>query len=818
VATDPSGKDVARDLAISLDRGCLLRGGREIRLRAKTFQVLAYLHDHHSRLVTKEDLFRAVWPDTFVSDDSLTKCVREIRNALGDDDHLLLKTVARRGFILDAPLATVWRADGEPTLLPRETPRSPTHNLPAPLSSFIGRRREIAELARLLMTTRLLTLNGTGGCGKTRLALEVARQVLDAFPDGVWLADLTPLAEPSSVVQTVASVLDVRQATGRSLLESLADQLRHRRTLLLLDNCEHVLAAVVELAEELLTAAAGLTVLATRREALGIAGETTWRVPSLTVPGVSNSLVPGDVLQYEAVHLLAERAAAVESGFTITADNASTVADVCRRLDGIPLAIELAAARLTVLSIDQIHARLDDRFRLLVRPGRTAIGRQQTLEATIDWSYDLLTEAERQLLRRLSTFAGGWTLDAAEPVCAGDGIDSTDVLDLLTRLVDKSLVIVDADRDGDRRYRFLETVRHYAQKRLEESGETASVRARHFGFFLDVVREAEPQLTRAEQLLWLERLASEHDNLRAALEWRLLSDRPGPDCLDMAPALHWFWLKRASLSEGQQFLERALARHTEAGPTQRAHALFALGSLIFFQGDFARAERVLEEAAALAHSSGVPAIEAYALGIGTMAALERRDPADAERRAAGSAAAARAAGEPALEVFSLTYRAYAALFAGDVDGAGALHEQILAISRAQGELWGVGIVLFDLGLSRLVQGRYSDARALSTEGIALGRKFGNRLVVAWCLGLMAGVDAAEGQPVRAARLRGAMEGLLDSIGSAPQPTYTTWIGDRLFPAVQQELGTAVYEETLAEGRTMSMSQAIEYAMEGRHPI
>ncbi len=795
------GRDAAPDVAISLERECLLRRGREIRLRAKTFQVLAHLHEHRGRLVTKEDLFRAVWPDTFVSDDSLTKCVREIRGALGDHDRHLLKTVARRGFILDASLAAAGRGDEE------------HHNLPSPVSSFIGRRREIAEVAQLLPSTRLLTLTGAGGCGKTRLGLEVARHVLDRFPDGAWLADLAPTGEPAAVAQTVASVLDIRQAPGRSLVESLADQLRQRRTLLLLDNCEHVLTSAAELAQALLGAAEGLTILATSREVLGIAGETTWHVPPLTVPDTPYSGGSDELLWYEAVRLLAERAAAVDSGFAITDDNARAVADVCRRLDGIPLAIELAAARLKVLSIEQINARLDDRFRLLTRSDRAPISRQRTLEETVDWSYDLLTEAERQLLRRLSVFAGGWTLEAAEQVCAGDGISEKHVLDLMTRLVDKSLVTVVADHDPNRRYRFLETVRHYARERLQQSGEEDSVRAGHFGFFLEMARRAEPELVKGEQLRWLARLQFEHDNFRGALEWRLGSDQPDPDSLELAIALYWFWMKRAHLGEGRQFLERALARHPGVAPAKRAQALMALGSIIFFQGDFGRAEGLLEESATLADAAGEPSTAAFALGIGTMAAMERGDLEGAARRASASAAAARAAGAPWLECFSLTYQAYGALYAGDVDRAGALHEQALALLRALGEIWAMGIVMFDLALLRVVQQRHQEARALCGEAIALGRQFGDRRAIAWSLGILAGADAAEGHSARAARLRGAMEGLLESIGSSVQPTYTLLIGDPLFGGVQQELGTEVYRQALESGRAMPVGQAIDYVRE-----
>jgi non-specific serine/threonine protein kinase len=813
VAREPSAGDAAQDVSISRDRGCLLKGGREIRLRAKTFQVLVYLHEHHGRLVTKDDLFRAVWPDTFVSDDSLTKCVGEIREALGDRDHQLLKTVARRGFILDASLGTARQAGDVRAPTAHGPFARGTHNLPAPLTTFIGRRQQIAELARLLPSTRLLTLTGAGGCGKTRLALEVARHVLDTFPDGAWLADLAPIRDPALVAQTVATALDVRQSPGRSLLESLADQLRQHRTLLLLDNCEHVIATGAELAATLLRAAPGLTILATSREGLGIAGETTWRVPSLTVPDPDRPGSTDDLLSYEAIHLLVERAAAGDAGFAITRDNAGTVANVCRRLDGIPLAIELAAARLRVLSIEQIDSRLDDRFRLLTQTDRTTTGRQRTLRATVDWSYDLLAEDERRLLRRLSVFAGGWTLDAAEHVCAGDGIERDDVLDLMTRLVDKSLVMADDNVDSDRRYRVLETVRQYGRERLQRSGEAEAVRLRHFRFLLDLARRAEPELMKRDQLRWLERLQIEHDNLRAALDWRLTSDRPDPESLELAAALQWFWLKRAHLAEGRQYLERALARHEGAAPALLAAALVGLGSIVFFQGDFARAETLIEEGVALAHGTGEPVWEAIGLGIGTMAAMERGDAEAAARRADASAAAARRAGEPWLDMFSVTYHAYEALYAGDVDRASALHETGLALARAQGELWGMSIVLFDLALLRLVQHRHDEARALGSEAIALGRQFGDRRAMAWGLGVLAGADAAQGRSVRAARLRGAMEALLESIGSAPQPTYTALIGDRFFAAVQYELGPDGYQQAIEAGRAMSLAQAIAYADE-----
>ena len=319
------------------------------------------------------------------------------------------------------------------------------HNLPVQLTSFIGRQREIAEIRRLFSSTRLLTLTGAGGCGKTRLALQVAADLLEQFRDGVWVVDLAPLSEPDLVPQSAASVLKVQEGPNRSLGEVISDYVRPRQLLLVLDNCEHLITACAELAETLLRAGTGLHILATSREALGISGETVWHVPSLSLPAPAQALSPEALLEYEAVRLFVERVAAVEPMFAITKANMATVAEVCHRLDGIPLAIELAAARIKVLSVEQINVRLKDRFRLLTGGSRTAGARQRTLEATVDWSYDLLSEMERRLLCRLSVFAGGWTLEAAEDVCSGEGIERDEMLDLLSRLVDKSLVNVEED-------------------------------------------------------------------------------------------------------------------------------------------------------------------------------------------------------------------------------------------------------------------------------------------------------------------------------------------------------------------------------------
>ncbi len=412
------------------------------------------------------------------------------------------------------------------------------------------------------------------------------------------------LSEPGLVTQTVASALDVREGPNRPIHKALSDYVRNRQMLLLLDNCEHLITPCAQLAEALLRAAGRLRILATSREGLGITGETVWRVPSLSLPEPLPAVFAETLLQHDAVRLFVERASAVDPAFVLTPANAALVAQVCHRLDGIPLAIELAAARVNVLSIEQIDSRLNDRFRLLTGGSRTAVARQRTLKAAVDWSYDLLSDSERRLLRRLSVFAGGWTLEAAEDVSSSDGVERDEVLDVLSRLVDKSLVNADSDSGESRRYQFLETVRQYGRERLLRSGEAERLRDRHLAFFHELVQRAEPELTKAGQVSWLNRLHREHDNLRLALEGCLAAPERGDQALEFAAALFWFWLKRGYFREGQEYLERALSASARTPSMLRAKALMSLGSLTFFQGDFVRARVLLEESVTLGRAAG----------------------------------------------------------------------------------------------------------------------------------------------------------------------------------------------------------------------
>ena len=442
--------------------------------------------------------------------------------------------------------------------------RKAKHNLPIQLTSFVGREDEIAEINNLLPKAPLITLTGSGGSGKTRLAQEIGSANLSVYPDGVWLVGLAPLSDPRLIVEEVSSVLGVGE-------EALYDYLEDKTTLLILDNCEHMVDGCAEFAGSLLQRAPNVRVLATSQEALGIAGETVHRVPSLLVPD-SPQLSMEALTKCAAVRLFVERAESVQPGFALTDQNAVAVTKITKRLDGIPLAIELAAARANLLSTEQIAERLDDAFRLLTRGTRSAPLRHQTLLGTLKWSYDLLSEPERLLFGRISVFRGGFTLEAAEDVCSGDGLESYEVLDMLAQLVDKSLVLVDQDSGSEARYRFLEVMRLYGSERLGETDVAEDVRGRHAAYFLAVAERAQPELFTSQQVACLNRLESDYDNFRAAMGWALQSDH-GEIALTIASALTVFWIYHRHVSDGQDWLERAVLHSEDAPPALRAGGL-----------------------------------------------------------------------------------------------------------------------------------------------------------------------------------------------------------------------------------------------------
>ena len=480
----------------------------------------------------------------------------------------------------------------------RAPTRKAKHNLPVQLTSFIGREDELAEINNLLCKAPLITLTGSGGAGKSRLAQEIGSANVSVYPDGVWLVGLAPLSDPRLIVEEVSSVLGVGE-------EALYDYLEDKSTLLILDNCEHMVDACAEFAGTLLQRAPEARILATSREALGISGEIVHRVPSLSVPDSPDPSTEA-LTKCEAVRLFVERAATVRPGFALTEQNTAAIAQITRSLDGIPLAIELAAARANVLSAEQIANRLDDCFRLLTRRRRTDLPRHQTLRGAVQWSYDLLSEAECLLFNRLSVFRGGFTLEAAEEVCSGDGLESYEVLDLLSQLVDKSLVVVGEGPKGEARYRLLEVLRLYGAERLAETGRTEDVRSRHASYFLTMAERAGPELTTSNQVMWLDRLESDYDNFRAAMTWALESDH-GETALRVASALFWFWIFHRHVNEGQDWVERAVLHGGDASPTVRAIGLARAASLYARTvnlTDFERVNGWLEESLRLCEAAG----------------------------------------------------------------------------------------------------------------------------------------------------------------------------------------------------------------------
>jgi non-specific serine/threonine protein kinase len=506
---------------------------------------------------------------------------------LGSSERAQLEAAARQSSPREAvSLSRESRAD-------RSTPR---HNLPLQVTSFIGRERELDDVARLLADTHLLTLTGSGGCGKTRLALEVAGGLLGDYPDGVWLVELAPLADPELVPGVVAAALGVREVYGQPVLTTLLAALSSRRVLLLLDNCEHLIDAGARLVDALLRHCPNVRVLATSREPLRVAGEAVFRVPSLSFPPNTTSLAPEDLARFAAIRLFLDRAQAAGSGLALTSPNASALAQICRRLDGIPLALELAAARTRALTVGQIAARLDGRFQLLVGGNRAALPRQQTLAATVEWSYDLLTALDRTLFNRLAVFAGGFDLEAAEQVCEGSPLAAEDILGLLAGLVERSLVVAELGEDGMERYSLLETLRAYGQERLMAAGEVAQTRDRHRKWCLALAAHAEANLGGARRKEWLDRLDREIDNLRMALEWCQAGDAGLGSGLMLASALMEFWRHRGHVAEGRRHLDALLERAPLSVDARvRERALRSAGHLAMLASDYARSDALLRE-------------------------------------------------------------------------------------------------------------------------------------------------------------------------------------------------------------------------------
>jgi predicted ATPase/class 3 adenylate cyclase/DNA-binding CsgD family transcriptional regulator len=617
------------------------------------------------------------------------------------------------------------------------------NNLPVQLTTFIGRSGEIRELKRLLDEHRLVTLTGAGGAGKSRLAAQVGAEVIAGYPDGAWWVDLAPLASPDLVVETVLGVLDIHDAPGRPAEQRLSAHLAGRRLLLVLDNCEHVLAAAAGLAEAALRAAPGVAVLTTSREPLGVPGEVAWRVPPLSLPEQGTPLETEALGSYEAVRLFVDRALQARSNFAVTNETAPLVAEICTRLDGIPLAVELAAARVRLLSPAQILAGLEDRFRLLTGGGRSVVARQQTLEASVEWSHDLLSEPERALHRRLGVFAGGFDLDAAEAVCAGaGGPEAPEVLDLLDSLVAKSLVVVDDGNAGVSRYRLLETIRHFALLQLRRAGEAESQRDAHLRFYVMAAAEAEAALVSASPAV-LARVSADQDNYRTALEWALAGG-DADVAMGLARNLGFVLVHRGRHREAKEGAERALAL-SGGSPLARSRARWIVGFAQWYQGDFAGLAVTSTETLAEAQESGDPATigRAHQLCAWLQAFT---DPAGCRENVTLGLALAEATGDTWAVIDLLYTRAAVAALADDHREAAPWQERGRRAAEAAGNHRLLAWALFTGALSALRLGRLTSAREAAQRAVTLAAGLGDEIQGSLCAAVLARAEVAAGNP------------------------------------------------------------------------
>ena len=685
-------------------------------------------------------------------------------------------------------------------------------NLPIPLTSFIGREQELKEIAHLLSKSRLVTLTGSGGVGKTRLAIQVVADVMDKFPDGIWFLELAPLNDPSLVPNTLANLLGLRESEDSkiSLSDLLINYLRSRSALVIFDNCEHLIGACTQLVHALLTACESLSILATSREALQAAGEIPYRVPSLELPKPEIEWTVADLLRIESVRLFGQRAAIVSRGFASGPQNALAIAQICQRLDGIPLAIELAAARTNLLTVDQILKRLDDRFNLLKGGLRTALPRHQTLRAMIEWSYDLLSEQERLLFRRLAVFAGGWTLEAAELGCSGEGLEPSEVLDLLSQLVNKSLVLTETVQ-AEMRYRCLETIRQFARELLAVSDEVVQLQERHLTYFLNKAEQIEPFLIGSKQSTWMEYLELELDNIRLALDWSISNQR-GERALRLFGALGWFWMIHCHYQEGIRWFKRAWELRSDAAKPIQAKALGHVAQLFWLHEGIPAARSILRESINLYHEIGdMKGMSNRLLSLGV---VEEND---------GNEADARLLYEETLRIGRMVDNRPAiarALFnlaallgrEGDFASASEYYEESLAICRELDDRHLMTMLLMAMGETALERRDFSKAQQYYREALIHSLDLKNKWATALSLLRYSRILYAKTLYPQSANLQGFATRLLNEIGSRIGEEYQEFLRETT-KSLKLAMGEASYHQEFEVGRTLTLEKAVEIALE-----
>jgi non-specific serine/threonine protein kinase len=682
----------------------------------------------------------------------------------------------------------------------------PPSNLPIQLTSFVGREPELTELAAVLREGRLVTIAGASGLGKTRLALELARQTRPEHPDGTWFASLSGVSDPAQVPREVATALGLREQYGASAAEALPGHVGARQVLLVLDNCEHLLDACARLIEAMLRDCSRMRVLATGHEPLRVPGERVWRISPLGLPGTDNGWASFEkVAEAEAIRLFRARAGLVQPQFALTPANAETVVGICRRLDGIPLAIELAAARTEMMSVDDILARLEDRFRLLTGGSRTALPRHQTLRAALDWGHQLLNEDERRLFRRLSVFSGPFELAAAEAVGASADLPADTVLVRLSGLVDKSLVVPAAGPGGRTWCRMLETVRQYAAERLADGGEGDETRRKHADHFLAMAEAAATFERRPGQAEWLARLEFDHEDLRAALLWCRAHDHGR--WVRLVVALGWFWLVRGHLSEGREWLGGVIAL-PEISLGDRARALYHLSRLAFWQADYGVAEELAEEAVTAYRSLGDDLGAGWSLNqLGSIHLYAGQTARAAQR----FDEALNASSDAELRVDTLVGTGELYLVVGDVPGSRRPLEQALAEASGPDGRWLVALGVLFLAIADFFDREHRRARERLEEALEAFHELGNRGLISAALYVAGALCHAEGAPERALRLCGAAMAMRDTIRAPLAPGWQDLARSVVIEPAMALVGAERAEAALADGARLSADEAVAEA-------
>ena len=836
-------------LLLDADAQTLTQSGRPVALGQRAIGVLTTLVRAAGEYVPKNRIIEGAWPGLVVEESNLSVQISAIRRALSQapGGDAWVETLARRGYRFRGPVSRL----PEKTVSNTSASSSRT-NLLEPLTSFVGRQTELADIRNLLAGHRLVTLAGAGGIGKTRLAVRLANELLDEYSDGVWVVKLESLSHPSLVPETVARVLELQDGSGKSPTRTVCEYLESKHLLLVVDNAEHLIAACANFAQHVTEQCPRVSILTTSRERLAVPGEAIYQVPPLSIPPL-RPVTADRLAPYDSVQLFRQRAQLLLPQFAITDRNAPALAAICQRLDGIPLALELAAARIRSMTLEEVNRRIDQRFRLLAGASRTAPRRQQTLRATIDWSYDILSDAEKVVFDRLCVFSGGWTLESAEDVCSGDGVEAVEMLDLLTALTDKNLVVAH-EHDRATRYSLLETMREYAWERLTERGNCEQWQARHLACFLKLAEEAESKLRGADQHAWLDRLHAEHDNVRYALRWSLTTHDATADGLRLAASFWPFWLMRGHFREGRSWLSALLAAAPlEQALPARARAIRGSGVMAELEGDYRDASDLYEKSIDICRKlDDRRGIAASLNNLGSVASaqgddetarvlweqtLEIRREMDDELGVAdvlgnlgkiayhrGDYPSARAMWEESLGIsrglddqrgvmFSLSNLGRVALDQADYASARTSWEASRTMAQALGDRWGFAWSQMNLGDLACAQNDHAEAQTLYRESLAIRRELNNRPTIADSLERLAHIAILLGQHVRAARIWGAVERMREDI-RVPLSTDERVQYERLVAAARDALhDDKAFSCAWEGGRAMRLEEVVSFALE-----